>query len=255
MNHFSNGCEPRSSGPQGWRGGRKRLLISVLSVLALIVSACATPSNLSQISELKRTDHSLNFLLMPLDVELSILTAGGMLEPQAEWTENAKKYMLVALREMLSGQGRDLTVYEVNDVSSESVALHADIEKLHRAVGVTILQHKYGELELPTKKDKFDWTLGTEASALGASYNADYGLFIFVRDSYSSGGRAFLQVVAAVAFGAALQGGQQIGFASLVDLNSGDVVWFNLLASATGDLRNQADAVKTVRNLVGTLPR
>lgn len=254
MNHFSNGCEPRSSGPQGWRGGRKRLLISVLSVLALIVSACATPSNLSQISELKRTDHSLNFLLMPLDVELSILTAGGMLEPQAEWTENAKKYMLVALRDMLSGQGRDLTVYEVNDVSSESVALHADIEKLHRVVGNTILQHKYAGMELPTKKDKFDWTLGTEAAALGDNYGADYCLFIFVRDSYSSGGRVLVQIAAA-AFGVAAQGGQQIGFASLVDLNSGDVVWFNLLASATGDLRNQADAVKTVRNLVGTLPR
>ena len=254
MNHFSNGCESRSSESQGWRRDRKRLRISVVAVLALVLSACATTKDLSQISALKTTDGSLNFLLMPLDVELSILTAGGMLEPQAEWTENAKKYMLVALRDMLSSQGRDLTVYEANDVSSEAVAIHADIEKLHRAVGVTILQHKYVGLELPTKKDKFDWTLGAEAAVLGDSYEADYGLFIFVRDSYSTGGRVLMQIAAA-AFGAALQGGQQIGFASLVDLNSGDVVWFNLLASATGDLRNQADADKTVRKLVGNLPQ
>ena len=63
-------------------------------------------------------------------------------------------------------------------------------------------------------------------------YRADYSLFVHLRDSYASPGR-----------GVALEGGSQVGFASLVDLNTGDIVWINRLRRNSGD-KCQASSAK-----------
>jgi hypothetical protein len=47
-----------------------------------------------------------------------------------------------------------------------------------------------------------------------------------------------------------VQGGSQIGYASVVDLKTGDIVWFNWLARPHGDLRTPAAATETVKALV-----
>jgi hypothetical protein len=49
-------------------------------------------------------------------------------------------------------------------------------------------------------------------------------------------------------------GGEQVGYASLVDLNTGRVVWFNQLNRMSGDLRNPAPAVETVEALLKDFP-
>ena len=78
-------------------------------------------------------------------------------------------------------------------------------------------------------------------------------LFIYINDSYSSGGR-ILAIFAVAILGVGMSGGQQAGFASLVDLSNGDVVWFNYLNSTTGDLRTEEPALKTVELLLKDLP-
>jgi len=74
-----------------------------------------------------------------------------------------------------------------------------------------------------------------------------------VRDSYVSAGRAAV-IGAAAIFGVGIPGGRQVGFASLVDLRTGNIVWFNRLISGTGDLRTEAPAQSTVDNLIKGLP-
>ena len=114
--------------------------------------------------------------------------------------------------------------------------------------------HKYvPKLIVPTKKDKFDWTLGSGINQLRDDYDAEYALFIHIRDSYTSAGRVAVIFVAAV-FGVGVQGGTQVGFASLVDLGTGDVVWFNRLFSATGDLRTAAPAGEAIKQLLSEFP-
>jgi hypothetical protein len=51
--------------------------------------------------------------------------------------------------------------------------------------------------------------------------------------------------------GAGIPGGSQVGFASVVDLKTGDIVWFNRLVRTTGDLRTAEAATETVDALVG----
>jgi hypothetical protein len=84
-------------------------------------------------------------------------------------------------------------------------------------------------------------------------YGADYAMFVFVRDSYSSSGRRALQVFGALA-GISVQGGVQVGFASLVDLRTGNIVWFNRLISGTGDMRTERPAQRTVDELIKDIP-
>jgi hypothetical protein len=50
-------------------------------------------------------------------------------------------------------------------------------------------------------------------------------------------------------------GGQQLGFASLVDLDTGDIVWFNRILRDFGDLRDAAAANTTARELLAGLPK
>lgn len=122
-------------------------------------------------------------------------------------------------------------------------------------MGLTIIKHKLLPnkiFELPTKQDKFDWTLGRETTVFRQD-DADYGLFVYIRDSYTSAGRVALIVVAAI-LRVGVSGGQTSAFASLVDLRTGDVVWFNLLGSGSANLRTAETAREAMKELLTDLP-
>ena len=54
--------------------------------------------------------------------------------------------------------------------------------------------------------------------------------------------------------GVGVHGGQQIGFASLVDLRSGRIVWFNQLVSSNGNLKEEKPAATSVKHLLDGMP-
>ena len=191
---------------------------------------------------------------MPLDVELTRLTTGGIHEPNAEWTENARTYMLDAIAAINEEQDREMVVYKTDYDPETRNDDHIAIERLHSAVGRMISLHEFMGVTLPTKKDQWNWSLGESVQDLADVYDAEYALFIFVRDSYASTGRVFFQIAAA-AVGVGVSGGEQRGFASLVDLRTGQVVWFNMLARGSGDLRSPEPARDTVELLLDDLPQ
>src|SRR3546814_16714665 len=49
-------------------------------------------------SDLRPANQEPRIVLMPLDVELSTLSAGGVTEPRADWSEQANKLLLDALK-------------------------------------------------------------------------------------------------------------------------------------------------------------
>jgi len=191
-----------------------------------------------------------SILITPIDVELYSLSAGGVPEPRADWTAAAQTNMkkeLGRLREKYRGDTVDLDE-QTADQMAELLALHAAVARsiqLHHSIG--------GGFALPTKEGKLDWTFGDAMKPLQASTGARYALFIWVRDSYASAERVAAMVLMA-ALGVGLAGGTQQGYASLVDLETGRVLWFNNLARATGDLREPAKAVETVDALLRGFP-
>ena len=107
--------------------------------------------------------------------------------------------------------------------------------------------------KLPDNEWRFDWSLGSGVSEIGAKYDADYLLFVFYRDYQASGGRVAFSILAA-AFGVAVGTGYEGGFASLVDLKTGDVVWFNTVAVGSGEMRDPNGARMAVEGLFKDIP-
>jgi hypothetical protein len=227
----------------------------VAAALLLALAACNTRTH--QITTTLNRDDGKppQVVLMPFDMELSVLSAGGLAEPRADWTESAKQYLLEAIRSEKAAKNINMVVFQDDTAGAAHQDVVNQLMKLHGVVGNSILLHQYQpQGSLPSKNGAFEWSIGPSAKTLKQIYKADYALFVWVRDSYSSGGRAALIVVAALA-GVAVPGGQQVGFASLVELETGNVVWFNLLARGHGDLRSAEGAVNTAQNLLAQLPK
>jgi hypothetical protein len=229
--------------------GRVWQLLSGVT-LAAAIAGCA-PAVHRQTPELRRAaDKSPRIVVMPLDVELSQLTAGGVQEPHAEWTDAALKHMRAALEDEARVRKVRLVAFQPDHGSPADRETSLDLVKLHRAVGGAVLVHQYlPGLALPSKDGKLDWSLGPAVAAIARSHDADYALFLFVRDSYATAGRVAVMVVGAL-LGVGVAGGSQVGFATVVDLKTGDIVWFNRLVRPQGDLRTPEAAAETVKALV-----
>jgi hypothetical protein len=203
-------------------------------------------------------------LVMRPDVTVGSVTTGGLTEPRADWTEAARANLIAALKAQQAGRGGNVMVLDRRDslpgVSAETIA---ELERLHGAVGNSIARHKYLGDDLPTKRRKgLDWTLGAQAIALGQKTGMDYALFMHAEDSFASTGRVALQVLGIagcfVGFCAPNIGGAgQFAYASLVDLRTGEVVWFNVLSARSqvagikmGDIRTPAGAAQMVERLL-----
>ncbi len=189
-------------------------------------------------------------VLMPVDVELFSLSAGGVAEPKADWTAAAQGHMKSAIAAQKARWG--LSAIEMSEAEAdpfaEQVGLHAAV------AGSIALHHASGGVwALPTKAGVLSWNLGDAMQPIRDKTNARYGLFIWVRDSYASAERKAMMVGLAL-LGVGLTGGIQIGYASLVDLQSGQVVWFNRLARGSGDLREPASAKETIDVLLAGFP-
>jgi hypothetical protein len=185
-------------------------------------------------------------VLVDPDVELSELTTGGVEEARADWSKTGKDFVRSDIQSALQAKGLEITAADRITDRRE-----AQLVKLHGALGQSIQMNLVQAW--PTKKDNFDWTLGPGVTAFRDHYRGDYALFVYVRDSYTTTGRAVM-MVAAAALGVGLHGGQQRAFASLVDLRTGRIVWFNQLASSAGSLKEAKGAADTVKNLLDGLP-
>lgn len=190
-------------------------------------------------------------LLMPIDVELYSVSAGGVQEPRADWTAKALTHMTQAIQAR-----RQAARVEVVELQADKADEFAEVQGLHAAVAQAISLHQFGDpmWALPTKAGRLDWSFGDAMRPLREASGARYALFVWVRDSYTSAERVAMQIAIAAVSGVILAGGVQVGYASLVDLETGQVVWFNRLARAQGDLREPQPARESVDALLQGFP-
>lgn len=237
--------------PLRYSPDRPRNKTLALLPFLVLFAACATTQNVQQIDRLESVRENPRVVLMPPDIRYYLLTAGGVPEPHAEWTEAAQANFTSALQDFAASIGTDLSIIDRDNLGET----HIEYEKLHSAVGLTILNHQFGYLTLPSKGngEVFDWSLGPGIGALGEQHDADYGLFVYYRDYQASGGRVAFAILAA-AVGTGVSTGGEFGFASLVDLRTGDIVWFNVVNVGAGELRDPDGAAMAVNTLFKDIP-
>lgn len=187
-------------------------------------------------------------------VKVGAQSTGGMFEPNLEWTDQAKLHLG---REIISQQaGLGLKIVDMPEVVGEDAALLAEYQGLFSAVASSVMQYQFfpGN-RLPTKKKgAFEWTLGPDVKRLGEISGADYGLFIWTEDQYGSTGRKVAQLFAAGLLGVAIQSGVHAGYAGLVDLRTGELLWLNADGQMGGDVRDAEGAKKRVSQLLANFP-
>lgn len=219
----------------------KRIL--ALAMVCVLAAACTTTNVKKAPAGLIAPSAGAKVLVVEPDIQLSILTFSGLAESRADWSQSARDNIQKEVQAALEGRSHPLR----NLAQGEGLdGRSGQLLRLHEAVGRSIMT---GQYLLPTKRDSFDWTLGEGAQALGSRYDSDYALFVFGSGSYSSAGR-----VLASALVGGPTGMQQL-FASLVDLKTGQIVWFNsAFAGPADDMRTPAGAHGLVTALLKDIP-
>jgi hypothetical protein len=216
-----------------------------------MLAACTTTAVKSANQSLitAAAPNSKGLLIQP-DVQLSLLTASGLQERREDWSRSGRDNLASALQSELKQHAHP---FEVLDPKNSMDGRTGQLLRLHEAVGQSVLAFSYGQ-QLPTKKTSFDWTLGNGATVLRDQWHADYALFVTARGSYSSAGRKAVMIGAAMLGVSVPLGGQQI-FASLVDLRTGQVVWFNVaVAGPQADVRSAEGAALLAKDLLKGAP-
>src|SRR5438093_10510942 len=108
--------------------------------LALALAASVSMSGCvqtKQYADLQFTPPSGDYKLLVLrpDVTVGVLTTGGMVQPRADWTDQARAHIVAALQAQQAQRGGALTIVEHrNSLPGVGEQELADVERLNFAV-------------------------------------------------------------------------------------------------------------------------
>jgi len=228
---------------------------AALLALAVVAAAPATAQEKTGVKEgFVLKPGTARIVLMRPSIKVGAQSTGGMYEPNADWTAQARDNLEKAL---VAAQGELGNEVVRQEEGQGDPALLAQYRNLFSTVASSVIEYQFFRgNRLPTKvgkKSTFDWGLGRQLGQLPGLSNADYALFITTEDHYGSTGRKLLQVAAALG-GVAVTSGVHTGFAGLVDLKTGELVWLNADYQMGGDVRTEEGAAKRVKQLLEGFP-
>lgn len=203
-------------------------------------------------------DSGKTILVFRPAVRVGAQSTGGMFEPNGEWTEAARRNIEAALAVHQQRLGN--RVIAAPESYGDQAQLVEEYSALFAAVSQSVINYQFfvGN-RLPTKKrdnraNVFEWSLGNGIGALPGAKDADYALFLYNNDAYGSTGRKLLQIAAMLGPGIAVKSGEHRGYAGLVDLKTGELLWLNADNAMGGDVRTAEGAEKRVGQLLEGFP-
>lgn len=231
----------------------------LMSMLALAVAFFSLPAVAQEKGAVRAgfSAESLKgekILLLRPSVWVGSQSAGGTASPNSDWTNSARSFMAVELERRRPGFISQIV--QEPDLVGADAALFSSHKALFASVAYSVLNYQFFKgNRLPTRKNKaFDWTLGNGTKRMADLTGAKYGLFIYTRDEYGSTGRKLLQFFAAGFVGVGIKSGEHRGYAGLVDLETGNLVWLNADFEMGGDVRTQDGMTKRVGQLLEDFP-
>ena len=242
--------------------GPSRRLARVRSLACLVVVACAISScgsappaerQPTRVADLERLAGRKVVVMKP-DIDLYVIRSGGLPELEADWTRAARTYVVEALSQRLKTMKLEVFSAEEIDTKRAWEPLALQVVRLQSAVAEAILKNHYERFDrLPTTEGRFDWSLGTEAEVLAQRYQADYAFFVGFHENYPSDDliRSDLGQISRIS---AVMSLYRRGYASLVELKSGRVVWFAERDRQSPGLRTDYETSTTIRELLMSFP-
>ena len=239
-------------------------------IFILLQTACSTtPSShflASSTSQFKPPEDKapLKVAVLPFDVALYQKSASLRPVLKEDWTENAKTHLRTHLIDYFEDSD-----WKIDFVPESSLAQNHTLKQystLYEAVLESIFTYEFGNQRLPIKnKANVIWTLGDSANQISELEKYDYALFIKVHDTYSTTGSIITSslfnvgMIALTAYSPVVPVGVPIlglqsTYTSIVDLKTGDIIWFDSMGSKSGDLRTEEEAIRTVRAMFKRFP-
>lgn len=187
-------------------------------------------------------------------VTVGAQSTAGLFEPNADWTQQARENLNAALASAQRTLGNE--IIEAPDYAGPNAERLAEYQSLFAVLAASVIEYQFfpGN-RLPTKKRKgeFDWTLGPGLANVFKETGAKYALFLWTEDQFGSTGRKVLQVFAAMAR-ISVSSGVHKGYAGLIDIETGDLVWLNADMQMGGDVRSSEGATKRMAQLLEDFP-
>ena len=229
----------------------RRLGIALIASVAL--AGCVQTQQYADV-EFAPPQGDYKLLVMRPDVAVGSVTTGGLVEPRADWTETARAKLLAALRAQQAGRGGNVLILDRRDSAARSRCRHGRRARAASLCGRQLDRASQIFGRLPADQAR----QGPRLDAWRGCRRARPAHRLWIMRCSSTPRTASprpagwrLQVLGVagclVGFCAPNIGGAgQFAYACLVDLRTGEVVWFNVLQTGSqvagikmGDIRTE----------------
>lgn len=190
-------------------------------------------------------------VVLPVDVIIKEVTAGGVSEEVPDWSRQGSANVRDALNKYFRAEKKKriqlIEMPKLADRDLENVKQHL---ALYRRVAGAVYDKTYSQMPWAHKIQRFDYTLGNGLKGLAERTGADSAIIVVGQDEVSTAGRKIAAFfLDSVAYGHSFLSG------AIVNLNTGDILWFNYAFQyKSADLRKPEDALTLVERTFDQYP-
>ncbi len=217
--------------------------------LALAAYSVANPA----LAALPQDQRPKKLLLLPPQMFVGEISAGGVVQKQEDWTKQASENLLNAAESVLRDkQFHTLRLPKLDEASMEIVESHSGLyDRLALAI---YIYGRGNDSAWKHRHQAWDYTLGDGLAFLRDKTGADTALFFIGTDLISSSGRK-AAFAAGLFLGIVMPLGQSFITVGLADLKTGDIRWMSYDQSMSLDTREPNEAEKLLRDFFSTYPQ
>ena len=235
--------------------------LGLLGVLAVLAGCAATPNTSLHESIAGKAEQRMprKMLMLPADIRVHEISAGGVVEKVDEWTINASNHAMKSVREIAGSK----SLFELKEAPALAEAEKQVLDQhlaLYELVAGSADFSKSGPLAPWRERAKnFDYTLGPGLRELAERSDLDAAVIVIGSDYISSTGRKAtmaLGILAAAFTGVALVpvGGTAYVSVGVVDLRTGNLLWFATSRGQNNDLRQEQQVHAVLEKLFTGYP-
>lgn len=236
-----------------------RFVTAAAAVLILAGCAAGTSAVHQSLSAAAERTLPRKILLLPIEVEMHEVSAGGVAEKVDAWTETASGHAGKYIRELSASSGAFQLIDSPNLTDAQRAQLEQHIALYEVVAGSAHLARQSQIAAWRERAKTFDYTLGRGLQPLADGTGIDAAMIVIGSDYISSAGRraAMLMsvVLGALAGGAVVpQGGVSFISVGIVDMRTGNLLWLGTERSQATDFRNEPDMRKMLEAVFRTYP-
>lgn len=228
---------------------------------AAVVGCATTPPSSKHKSLADDANQKMpnRILLLPADIRVHEISAGGVIEKVDEWTDQASKHAMKSTREIADSK----KLFELKEAPQLADADKQTLEQ-HQALYELVANSADFARSGPypawrERSANFDYTLGPGLAPLAEHTDIDAALFVIGSDYISSAGRKAtmaIGILAAAFTGVAIvpNGGTAYVSVGVIDLRTGNLLWFATNRSQGNDLREGSQMQSVLADLFRSYP-